>query len=373
MKIINIITGLNDGGTENSLFKICKYDLINEHIVISLTGTGKYYSLLKNKGIKVYSLNANFLSIYKFFHLIRLLIFLKPDIVQTWLVHADFVGGIAARIAGVKRIIWNIRYSKLLIGELKLSTILISKILSKLSFLIPQFVFVNSEKAKKIYEIEGYDKKKLKFIPNGYDLSILKPSKNQKKIFKKKIRLKKNIPLIGNIGRYDPIKGHSNLLNALSIIKSKNINFYCIFVGHNLNNNEKLSNQIKKLKLKNHVKLMRSQTNIHKVMNGIDLHVLSSISEGFPNVLAESMACGTPCVTSDVGDARLIVGKTGWVVTPNNPVRLAAAIEIALGELGNKNWNKRCNKARLRICKKFNIVRMINMYNQLWHKVCSPK
>jgi hypothetical protein len=64
MKIINIITGLNDGGTENSLFKICKYDLINEHIVISLTGTGKYYSLLKNKGIKVYSLNANFLSIY---------------------------------------------------------------------------------------------------------------------------------------------------------------------------------------------------------------------------------------------------------------------------------------------------------------------
>lgn len=140
-----------------------------------------------------------------------------------------------------------------------------------------------------------------------------------------------------------------------------------------MNNNEKLSNKIKKLKLKNHVKLMRSQINIHKVMNGIDLHVLSSISEGFPNVLAESMACGTPCVTTDVGDARLIVGKTGWVVTPNNPTRLAAAIEIALGELSNKNWNKRCKKARLRICKKFNIVRMINMYNQLWHKVCSPK
>jgi len=113
LKIIHIINSLGDGGAEHSLFKICKYDIINKHIVISLTGSGKYGLLLKNLGTKVYCLNANFFSIHKFFYLIKLLRYLKPDIVQTWLVHADLIGGIAARIANIKNIVWNIRYTKL--------------------------------------------------------------------------------------------------------------------------------------------------------------------------------------------------------------------------------------------------------------------
>ena len=91
MKIIHIITGLGDGGAEHTLFKICKYDLNNTHIIISLTSSGKYFSLLKNLRIKVYCLNANFFSIFKFFYLIKLLRSLKPDIVQTWLTHADLL------------------------------------------------------------------------------------------------------------------------------------------------------------------------------------------------------------------------------------------------------------------------------------------
>ena len=191
MKIVHIITGLNDGGAEHTLFKICKYDNLNKHIVISLTGPGKYFSLLKKLKIKVYCLNASFFSIHKFFFLIRLLNLLNPDIVQTWLVHADFVGGIAARLASIKKIIWNVRYSDLKLGKAKLTTIIIIKILSKLSYLIPKSIVIASKRAKKIYEIKGYDKKKLRFIPNGYDLSILKPSKFQKINFQKKNKIKK--------------------------------------------------------------------------------------------------------------------------------------------------------------------------------------
>ena len=109
MKIVHIITSLGDGGAEHTLYKICKYDN-NKHVVISLKGEGKYYALLKKLGIKVYCLNMSFLSINKFFYLKNLLISLNPDVVQTWLVHADFIGGIAARFAGIKKIIWNIRY-----------------------------------------------------------------------------------------------------------------------------------------------------------------------------------------------------------------------------------------------------------------------
>ena len=237
MRILHIITALGNGGAENTLYKICKYDNANEHIVISLKGPGKYYRLLKKLGINVYFLNIKFYSFYKFFFLLRLIYFLKPNIVQTWLIHADFIGGIAARLAGVKSIIWNIRYSKLKASEVKLSTIMILRALSIISSFIPQYIIINSKKAKKIYEIYGYDKKKLKYIPNGFNFSDLKPNEDQKKKFKKKNRIKKKTPLIGNVARYDPTKDHTTLLNALSIIQSKKIRFFCILVGTNIFNN----------------------------------------------------------------------------------------------------------------------------------------
>ena len=371
MKILHIITGLGDGGAEHTLFKICKYDIKNEHIVISLKENGKYFSLLKKLGIKVYSLNFKFYSIIKFIILIRLISYLKPDIVQTWLVHADLLGGISARLAGIKNIIWNIRYSNIQIGKAKLTTILIIRFLSILSYLIPKFIVTVSKKAKKIYELTGYNKKIFKFIPNGYDLSILKSNKHQKINFKKIIRIKENTPLIGNVARYDPQKDHLNLLNALSLIRLKNINFFCVLVGLNINKkNISLVSDIKRLNLSKHIKLLGQNDNISQVMNGLDLHVLSSsYGEGFPNVVAESMACGTPCIVTDIGDSAYVIGKTGWIVPPKSSIKLARAIEKALIEKDTIKWNKRCKKARLRVKENFSIGNMIKLYNKVWINV----
>ena len=221
MKILHIITGLGDGGAELTLYKICKYDICNKHVVISLKDKGKYFSLLKKLGIEVYCLNMNFFSIYKLLFLIKKINILKPNIVQTWLVHADFLGGIAARLAGIKKIVWNVRYSNIEVAKSKLTTVIILKILSRLSYLLPLSIIIVSKRAKQIYERKGYDKKKIKFIPNGFDLSILKINKSQKKYFYNKINIKKKLPIIGNVARYDPQKDHLNLLNALSLIKSK--------------------------------------------------------------------------------------------------------------------------------------------------------
>ena len=165
----------------------------------------------------------NFFQFIKFFFLIKKIRILKPNIVQTWLVHADFLGGISARLAGVKNIIWNVRYSNIERNKSKLSTTLIISMLSRLSYIVPLSIIIVSKRAKKIYENKGYDKK-LKYIPNGYNLSTLKINKVQKNIFYKENNLKK-IPLIGCVARYDPQKDHLNLLNALSMIRSKNLIF----------------------------------------------------------------------------------------------------------------------------------------------------
>jgi glycosyltransferase involved in cell wall biosynthesis len=342
MKIVHIITGLGDGGAEHTLFKICKYDTVNQHVVISLKNFGKYFLLLKKLGIKVYCLNFNIFFLYNFYILIKILKSTKPDIVQTWLIHGDLLGGIAARLAGIKNIIWNIRYSNFETKKEKLTTILIIKFLTKLSYLVPQSIIVVSKKAKKIYEILGYDKKKLKFIPNGYDLTILKPSKFQRLSFRRENKIKNSTVVIGNVSRYHPKKDHFNLLDALAILQSKKIKFKCILVGTNINkDNFILANKIKELKLSIHVKLLGQKNNITKIMNGLDIYVQSSsYGEGFPNVIAEAMACGVPCVATDVGDAAFIVGKNGWIVSPNNSTLLARALEKAIRTVSLNNFNK---------------------------------
>ena len=375
MKIVHIITGLGDGGAEHVLFKICKYDTKNKHIVISLKGPGKYFSLLKKLNIKVYFFDFKFYSIHKFFHLIKLLRHLKPEIVQTWLVHADFLGSIASKFAGINNIIWNVRYSNIEIGKAKFSTIFIIRLLSLMSHFVPKLIITVSKKAKKIYEKIGYNKKLFEYIPNGYDLSTLKISKNLKNNFKKKYKINNKIPLIGNVSRYDPQKDHFNLLKALSIIKEKKINFFCILVGTNIDSkNIDLVYEIKRLKLNGNVKLLGQTNDISMVMNSLDLHVLSSsYGEGFPNVVAEAMACGTPCVVTEVGDSSLIVGKTGWIVPPKNPVRLSKAIENALNERDTPKWKNRSKMARLRIEENFSITGMLNLYFKYWQRVYRNK
>lgn len=96
-------------------------------------------------------------------------------------------------------------------------------------------------------------------------------------------------------------------------------------------------------------------------MNGLDIYVQSSsYGEGFPNVVAEAMACATPCVVINVGDISYIVGNTGWVAPPNNTFILADKIKKAIDELNAGKWSRRSRNSRLRIKNKFSIKKMIN-------------
>ena len=372
MKILHIITSLGDGGAEGVLYKLCCNDFKNEHVVVSLIDQGKYGKLLLKNQTRVYTLDMKpeKFSVITLFKLIKILKKEKPKIVQTWLYHADFFGSIAAKLAGVKNIIWNVRHSDFDKNETKKSLLILVKILAKLSYIMPKKIIFCSKRSIKIHKNIGYDKKKSIYIANGYDLKKFTSNPIREKLLKRKYNLSKKVPILGNVARFHPKKDHKNLLQALYFLKKNKVVFKCVLVGLEINKkNKQLVEMIKNLKLQNEVILLGTQKNINIIMNVIDIYVMSSkYGEAFPNVVAEAMACGAPCVVTDVGDASLIVDKTGWTVQPNNSKKLAVAIQKALINLhSNKGKNIRL-RARKRIYNEFTVRKMVDKYCQLWEE-----
>jgi glycosyltransferase involved in cell wall biosynthesis len=104
------------------------------------------------------------------------------------------------------------------------------------------------------------------------------------------------------------------------------------------------------------------------VMNALDIHVLSSRGEAFPNVVAEAMACATPCVVTDVGDAAVLVADTGWVVPPGDPIALAAGMQHAITAVLEGGKDVLGGRARQRIGERFSLERMADSYMTAWQQ-----
>ena len=380
MKALHVITGLNDGGAEAVLYRLTTSKSSTfEHTVISLMDEGKYGALLVEAGVNVYCLNIlnSKLSIFRVFKIFSLIKTLKPDVVQTWMFHGDLFGGVFSRLAGVKNIVWGFHHTTLVKGESKKSTILIAKINAFLSKFIPKKVIYCAEKSREVQESIGFSVNKGVVVSNGYDVSQYVCNKKLGIDFRNELTLSDSF-LIGHVGRYDPQKDHKNLLLGLEAFSNKFSGaFNAILVGTRLDrNNPELISLVDTLGLNDNVQLVGRRNDIPAVMNALDIFVLSSsFGEAFPNVLNEAMACGTPCITTDVGDAALIVGDTGWVVSPKKPQSLADAILDARNEKYNspEKWALRKQACRQRIVDSFSLDKMVSGYESVWLKGISNR
>lgn len=371
--ILQIITGLDNGGAEAALYRLCCFDRQNRHTVVSLTDTGKYGDLLEKAGISVYCLDMpkgrlSWLGLCRLWRLIREF---KPDVVQTWMYHADLIGGIVARMAGIRAICWGIRHSDVHPVETKLSTRLVVRLCAMLSRWLPTKIVCCAHKALQVHQRLGYPAEKCVVIPNGYDLDRFRPDQEARARVRKELGIGNTMPLLGMVARFDPQKDHFNLVKALSILKKQGTEFRCVLAGNSLTlENQELSKAIDEYELADRFLLLGARNDIPAIMNGLDIHILSSAyGEAFPNVLAEAMACGTPCITTDVGDAGLIVGDTGWVVAPRDEHELATILSESLKLLPDKTqWAVRQKHCRDRIIENFSIKKTIQSYQKVWRE-----
>jgi len=370
MRIIHVINSLDDGGAEGALFRLVINNHESENIVVSLRDIGKYGPLLKKNKIEVHTLEMQnnfgfFKGAYKLFFLFKNS---KPDVVQTWMPHSDLLGGIIGKFAGVKKIFWGIRHSNLDYIKKNKRTRYLIKINSFLSRFIPSGIVSCADTAEKYHRGIGFSSRNMTVIPNGFDFSYLKINNKFTKEFRSLNNIRNDVFLIGMVARYDPQKDHKNLLEALKIILNQKVNFLCILVGKGLTiDNIEMLEQAKQMGVSENLLLFGQTENINYIMNVIDLHVLSSsYGEAFPNVIIESMACGTPCVATDVGDSRQMIGNLGWIVNPKNPNQMANAIIDAYS-----NWKLGKDKENAKILRsfvknKYSIGKMVNSFNNIW-------
>jgi glycosyltransferase involved in cell wall biosynthesis len=373
MKVLHVITGMGSGGAETMLLKLLRATCgtVSQE-VISLVGGGELSEEFSSLGIPLFSMDIDrgSVPVRALPALIKLIKSRQPDVVQTWMYHADLLGGLAARCARVSRVIWGIRNSTLGNGT-SLKTRLTVKVCAAFSNRLPDRIVSCSHTAARVHQDLGYARHRFIVIPNGFDTERFQPSMQRRMALRTETGLPPGARLIGFIARNDPQKDFSTFCAAASDVLARVPDAHLLIVGRGFEDvSGKASGAARKLDPAR-LHFLGHRNDIDKIMPALDVLALSSsYGEAFPNVLGEAMACGVPCVATDVGDSRNIVGDTGIVVQPRSPESLAKGL-ITILDLPASAYADLSAAARSRVLERYSLPAVADSFISLWNTVAA--
>jgi len=236
IRVLHIITGLGAGGAEQMLTRIVmgSTGADVEQIVVSLMDEGEYGARLREAGAEVHCLGMQrgLPSPGVFLRLTRILRQRRPDVVMTWLYHADLLGTVCAVLAGLspRRVVWNLRCSDIDFALYAHSTRLVVRMLSRLTSL-PGTVAVNSEAGKAHHIALGYRPRAWVYLPNGLDLAVWRPDPADRARVRRELEVAEDEVLVGMVARVDPMKDHATFLAAAEQLADARRNVRFVLVG----------------------------------------------------------------------------------------------------------------------------------------------
>lgn len=378
LKVLHIITGLSIGGAETMLVKVLsalpRADVASS--VIALGRRGPIADRIEALGVPLVCLGAGRSlggllsapgSLARLAGLIRRA---KPDVVQTWMYHANLLGGFAAALAGKPPVVWGLRQSDLDPTRTKATTRLIARLGAALSRRLPKRILACADAVRRVHVGMGYDDARMSVIPNGFDTDVFRPDDEARARVRRELAVADDAVLVGLPARFDPQKDHATFLAAAAKVRPTHPNAVFVLCGEGTTvSNSKLEPLLSSSRVPpSALRLIGERHDMPTVMAALDVVVSSSaFGEGFPNVLGEGMAAGAIPVATDSGDSRAIVEGVGFVVPPRDADALARAICDALA-LPPAERARRAEAARERVVREYALAAVAQRYLALWRE-----
>jgi glycosyltransferase involved in cell wall biosynthesis len=375
--ILHIITDLDRGGAETVLYRFLiktTTDVQQRHVVVSMRDRGFFGDKFEAAGILVHTLNmkrgVDLPS--AFIKLVSLMRRIRPDVVQTWLYHADLLGGLAAQFCGRPPVLWGVHTVHLAPGSSSLTKV-IRRLCALTSNWLPSIIVCVAHAAIESHVALGYHRGRMQVVHNGFDLPDTQVPLTESRKLRSSLGFQDHHQVIGCIGRFHLDKDYSTFLRAASMLKERQPEVRFLLVGRELSaSNEMLQSWILEASLQDHVVALGERSDITTCLLAMDVFCLPSQTEAFPLVLGEAMAASRPVVTTDVGDAALLVGDAGFVVPIRDPVRLCNALQQML----RSSTTERLaigNAARGRIEREFSLQAMVDRLLSLYSVVIAQR
>jgi glycosyltransferase involved in cell wall biosynthesis len=375
--VSHVITGLMTGGAEVMLHKLVAEmrDGPLRHSVVSLYGGGPIALAIADLGIPVHSLDLRrgIGLPGAFARLRRHLRASKPDLLQGWMYHGNVAASLIRPFAAPDApVLWNIRQNLSDIRLEKRATAAVIRLGARLSRRSPAYILYNARSSAERHEAFGYDPRRRKLIPNGFDLERFVPSDVARHRLRSELGFPARAFVIGIVGRHHAVKGHEVFVEAAGRFTTRCPDARFVMIGRDVDTAPALGEQVERHGLGERLVRLGERSDIAALVPGFDVSGITSVfGEGFPNVVGEAMAAGVPCVVTDVGDAAWVVGDTGLVVPPGDASALASAWE-RLWSLGDDGRRALGQRARERIQRHFSIAGIAAEYEALYLSLLVP-
>jgi glycosyltransferase involved in cell wall biosynthesis len=369
-RIMHVITGLDTGGAEMMLLKLLSTSNgRHQHAVVSLTNKGAMADRIGGLGVPVHALGLqatapNPLRLLSIRSLTRRF---RPQLIQGWLCHGNIVASLAAAWRrDPPPVVWGIHQSLYdLAAEHRLTAALI-RLNARFSRSVAGIIYASSI-SRKHHEALGYDASHGVVIPNGLDCKVFVPDPQARLEVRTELGVSEQSILVGLVARYDPLKDQAGFLRAAALVAKTHRSARFVLVGRRIREQPALLALITELGIHDHVFLLDERQDIPRFTAALDIACSSSFSESFSSTIGEAMACGVPCVVTDVGDSAYMVGDSGLCVPPRRPEALAQAISQLISA-GAESRRQLGQAARRRVEHNFSLPDIVSRYEDVYRE-----
>jgi glycosyltransferase involved in cell wall biosynthesis len=358
-----LIRQLNVGGAQRQLVElVSRMDISRYQVtVITLYDGGRFVAeLCRIPSVSYVSLGkkCRWDVIGVLFRLVCELRKSRPRILHGYLGLANILCVLVKPLFPNTRMVWGVRASTMDLTRYDW----VSRVLYRIERSLSRFadlIIVNSEAGYLYAAQNGFPEGRMVVVNNGFDTERFLPKPEARSRVRCEWRIGNDETVIGIVGRLDPMKDHPVFFQASAKLLThiKRVRFICVGEGVESYRNE-LHALTDELGLDKKLIWAGARDDMVDIYNSLDILVSSSCTEGFSNVIAEAMSCGIPCVVTDVGDSRMIVGDTGFIVCPKQPDELASRL-IEMIQLSISKKTELKESARSRIAKYFSVDSMV--------------